>query len=67
MAGDVLVLHEGESLPADILVLACSDRDGTCYVDTSSLDGETKWVVGLIIYLYDDDYDDDDYDYDDNQ
>ena len=67
MAGDVLVLHEGESLPADILVLACSDRDGTCYVDTSSLDGETKWVVGLIIYLDDDDYDDYDYDYDDNQ
>ena len=42
VAGDVLVLHDGESLPADILVLACSDRDGTCYVDTSSLDGETK-------------------------
>ena len=60
----MLVLHEGESLPADILVLACSDHDGTCYVDTSSLDGETKWVVGLMMMmmlmmnLYDDDYDD---------
>lgn len=25
-----------------MLVLACSDSDGTCYVDTSSLDGETN-------------------------
>lgn len=55
MAGDILVLKDGESLPADVLVLACSDSDGTCYVDTSSLDGETKYE-----YEYDDDdvYDD---------
>lgn len=42
MAGDIIILKDGETLPADILVLACSDTDGTCYVDTSSLDGETK-------------------------
>ena len=42
VAGDIVVLKDQESIPADILVLACSDSDGTCYVDTSSLDGETK-------------------------
>lgn len=42
VSGDVIVLEDQEAIPADILVLACSDSDGTCYVDTSSLDGETK-------------------------
>lgn len=42
MAGDIIVLKDQEAIPADMLVLACSDTDGTCYVDTSSLDGETK-------------------------
>ena len=42
VSGDVIILQDQEAIPADILVLACSDSDGTCYVDTSSLDGETK-------------------------
>ena len=42
VSGDVIVLEDQEAIPADILVLACSDSAGTCYVDTSSLDGETK-------------------------
>lgn len=42
VAGDVVVVKDQENIPADMLVLACSDSDGTCYVDTSSLDGETN-------------------------
>ena len=42
VSGDVIIIKDQESIPADVLVLACSDSDGTCYVDTSSLDGETK-------------------------
>ena len=42
VAGDIIILKDEETLPADVLILACSDTDGTCYVDTSSLDGETK-------------------------
>ena len=45
VAGDIIVLKDQESIPADVLVLACSDSDGTCYVDTSSLDGETKYCL----------------------
>lgn len=45
VAGDIIVLKDEETLPADVLVLACSDTDGTCYVDTSSLDGETKSLL----------------------
>lgn len=51
VAGDVVVVKDQENIPADMLVLACSDSDGTCYVDTSSLDGETnlkeKQAVGI--------------------
>ena len=45
VAGDIIVLKDEETLPADVLVLACSDTDGTCFVDTSSLDGETKSLL----------------------
>ena len=42
VAGDIIILKDEETLPADILVLDCSDTDVTCYVDTISLYGETK-------------------------
>ncbi|KAG9394431.1 Cation-transporting P-type ATPase [Carpediemonas membranifera] len=39
--GDVIVVREGEEVPADILVLASSDVDDVAYVQTANLDGET--------------------------
>ncbi|CAK0840450.1 unnamed protein product [Prorocentrum cordatum] len=38
--GDVLLLRGGQMVPADLLLVACSGTQGTCYVSTSSLDGE---------------------------
>ena len=52
VAGDIIVLKDQESIPADMLVLSCSDSDGTCYVDTSSLDGETKFVLQFLNLNY---------------
>jgi len=40
--GDILVVHEGDELPADIVPLFCSGEDGACYVSTANLDGETN-------------------------
>jgi phospholipid-translocating ATPase len=40
--GDVVLLKEDEQVPADLVVLACSDPDGTCFVETKNLDGETN-------------------------
>ncbi|KAJ7028850.1 phospholipid-transporting ATPase 1 [Mycena alexandri] len=40
--GDVVLLREDEQVPADILVLATSDPDGNCYLETKNLDGETN-------------------------
>jgi phospholipid-translocating ATPase len=43
--GDFVRLYNEEQVPADIIVLATSDPDGACYVETKNLDGETNLKV----------------------
>ena len=43
--GDFVRLYNEEQIPADIIVLATSDSDGACYVETKNLDGETNLKV----------------------
>ncbi|GAA6021480.1 hypothetical protein JCM11491_006510 [Sporobolomyces phaffii] len=40
--GDVVLLKENDQIPADVVVLATSDADGLCFVETKNLDGETN-------------------------
>lgn len=40
--GDVLEIRNREKIPADLVMLSCSDPKGTCFVMTSNLDGETN-------------------------
>ncbi|GAA5939061.1 uncharacterized protein JCM15063_004409 [Sporobolomyces koalae] len=40
--GDVVLLKENDQIPADVVVLATSDSDGLCFVETKNLDGETN-------------------------
>ncbi|ESK92514.1 phospholipid-translocating p-type atpase domain-containing protein [Moniliophthora roreri MCA 2997] len=40
--GDIVLLRDNEQVPADIVVLATSDPDGMCYLETKNLDGETN-------------------------
>ena len=40
--GDIVLLHENEQAPADVVVLATSDPDGMCYLETKNLDEETN-------------------------
>lgn len=40
--GDFIYIAKDEPVPADILILATSDPDGECYVETKNLDGETN-------------------------
>ncbi|KAL7370016.1 hypothetical protein ABVT39_016308 [Epinephelus coioides] len=40
--GDVVLVKEDESFPCDLILLSTSRDDGTCYVTTASLDGESS-------------------------
>jgi P-type E1-E2 ATPase len=38
---DIVWLRENEEIPCDMLVLATPDPAGTCYIQTTNLDGES--------------------------
>lgn len=40
--GDFILLRNGDSLPADAVLLSTSDKEGVCFVETKDLDGETN-------------------------
>ncbi|OAD03177.1 hypothetical protein MUCCIDRAFT_143219 [Mucor lusitanicus CBS 277.49] len=40
--GDFILLRNGDSLPADAVLLSTSDKEGICFVETKDLDGETN-------------------------
>lgn len=40
--GDFVRIYNDDELPADVVVLATSDPDGGCYIETKNLDGETN-------------------------
>ncbi|KAJ1962718.1 phospholipid transporting ATPase [Dipsacomyces acuminosporus] len=40
--GDIVMLREDDPVPADLLILSTSEGDGTCFIETKNLDGETN-------------------------
>ncbi|KAI9494577.1 hypothetical protein BDB00DRAFT_817387 [Zychaea mexicana] len=40
--GDFILLRNGESCPADAVLVSSSDASGICFVETKDLDGETN-------------------------
>ncbi|XP_042175796.1 phospholipid-transporting ATPase IH isoform X1 [Oncorhynchus tshawytscha] len=40
--GDIVMAREDETFPCDLILLSSSRDDGTCYVTTTSLDGESS-------------------------
>ncbi|KAK4533039.1 hypothetical protein CCYA_CCYA15G3896 [Cyanidiococcus yangmingshanensis] len=49
--GDLVVVRCDEGVPADLIALATSSSDGTCYVETRAIDGETNLKVKMCIPL----------------
>jgi len=40
--GDIVLVKEGDELPADVLILGTSEEGGKCFTETANLDGETN-------------------------
>ena len=40
--GDIVRVNSEQFFPADIVFISSSEKNGTCYVETSQLDGETN-------------------------
>ena len=38
--GEIILVYENKSIPADMILIDSGFEEGTCYVETSSLDGE---------------------------
>lgn len=43
--GDVVEVQADETFPCDLILLSSCTTDGTCYVTTASLDGESNCKV----------------------
>lgn len=50
--GDVVLVKEDESFPCDLILLSSSRDDGTCFVTTASLDGESSHKVRMCLITY---------------
>ncbi|KAJ3106897.1 hypothetical protein HDU97_005384 [Phlyctochytrium planicorne] len=40
--GDILLIQDGDIVPADVVVLFSSHQNGSCFIETSNLDGESN-------------------------
>lgn len=47
--GDLVFLEKNQRVPADLVLLRTSDSDGTCFIRTDQLDGETDWKLRVAV------------------
>lgn len=43
--GDVVEVRSNQRIPADMVILATEDQDGSVFIRTDQLDGETDWKL----------------------
>nr|XP_023690721.1 probable phospholipid-transporting ATPase IIA [Paramormyrops kingsleyae] len=45
--GDLVIVEKNQRVPADMIFLRTSERNGSCFLRTDQLDGETDWKLRL--------------------
>lgn len=45
MCGDIVVVRKDQFIPADLIFLTAENEEGTCYIETMNLDGETNLKI----------------------
>ncbi|VDO11418.1 unnamed protein product [Rodentolepis nana] len=49
VVGDIILLHKNQRVPADMVLLWTSEPQGSCFIRTDQLDGETDWKLRTAI------------------
>ncbi|XP_041375249.1 probable phospholipid-transporting ATPase IIB isoform X2 [Gigantopelta aegis] len=47
--GDLIVVEKNQRVPADMVFLRTTEKDGSCFIRTDQLDGETDWKLRLAV------------------
>lgn len=47
--GDMVLLEKNQRVPADMVLLTTSEEEGSCFVRTDQLDGETDWKLKIAV------------------
>lgn len=47
--GDLIRLHKGKRIPADMILLQSSEEKGESFIKTDQLDGETDWKLRIAV------------------
>ena len=47
--GDLIQINKNERVPADMIFLRTSEKNGACFIRTDQLDGETDWKLRLAV------------------
>lgn len=47
--GDIIQIEKDQRVPADMVLLRTTEKNGACFVRTDQLDGETDWKLRLAI------------------
>lgn len=47
--GDLIVVYKDQRVPADMVFLKTTEKNGACFIRTDQLDGETDWKLRLAV------------------
>ncbi|KAH7641796.1 phospholipid-transporting atpase iib-like protein [Dermatophagoides farinae] len=47
--GDIILVGKDQRVPADMIFLRTSEKNGACFIRTDQLDGETDWKLRLAL------------------